>query len=271
MKAYFSEVYLAEENISLPPDNRAFLYGDGFFETMLGHSGKVKYLNYHLSRIRAALKSVWIEPPEELDYEQCAEIIHNLFRKNNIHAFAKVKIHAWRKKGGNYLPHNSDCHLLATIREISRPPTGFKRQVCFSEKVKNQWSQISRFKSSSAQNYILAALEMKANQADEIIISDNQENISECLVSNIFWVKDGEFFTPSLQTGCVEGISRKVIIEELASRKIPLKEVIASQEDLLAADSIFCTNATGLSHILKIGDTTHRIFHEAEDIYRPWQ
>lgn len=267
MKAYFNGTYQEEEKILVSTGDRSFSYGDGFFETMLGFSGSVKLLGYHLERIKSALKQLWMEVPEELEaVDRCAGIIRRLYEENNPGEFTKIKLQVWRKEGGKYLPHQNECNVLVKMKATDKPQPGYKHKVSFSENVKNRWNQISKYKSVSALQYVMAGIEMKLKQLDEIIITDTNDVISECLVSNIFWLKENKVYTPSLATGCIEGVSRRFLLEELKNHNIPSEEIEASKNTLLQADSIFCTNATGISHIVKLESKMFPIFTDIENI-----
>jgi branched-subunit amino acid aminotransferase/4-amino-4-deoxychorismate lyase len=57
-------------------------------------------------------------------------------------------------------------------------------------------------------------------------------------MANLFWAKNGEMFTPSLNTGCLAGTTREYVLEGLECR-----EVEVGIEALEAAEDIFLTSA----------------------------
>ncbi|MCK5784031.1 MAG: aminotransferase class IV family protein, partial [Desulfobacterales bacterium] len=66
--------------------------------------------------------------------------------------------------------------------------------------------------------------------------------LAEGSVSNVFLVKDGELFTPPVQTPVLPGIARKTVIEIAEAENIPCHEQPLQVADLLAADEVFLTN-----------------------------
>ncbi|MNL41253.1 Branched-chain-amino-acid aminotransferase [compost metagenome] len=66
----------------------------------------------------------------------------------------------------------------------------------------------------------------------------------EGISSNLFLVKNGEFYTPALTEGCVAGVMRKVILEMGLHTGLKMHEVKIKPEALRNADEIFLTNAT---------------------------
>jgi branched-subunit amino acid aminotransferase/4-amino-4-deoxychorismate lyase len=57
-------------------------------------------------------------------------------------------------------------------------------------------------------------------------------------MSNLFWLRGGELFTPRLETGGLAGTTREFILENLAC-----SEVFATVEHIENADSMFLTSA----------------------------
>ncbi len=262
MRAYHNGVYVDEKDLCLKIDNRAFLYGDGFFETMLGYGGKVKWLRYHVERITAALGALSIDLPEELQVNRCEAIISRLLKESDLGNYARVRLHVWRAPGGTYVPESHHAQLLISVEARDKPQVSSKVKVSFCSGVKNSLTPVSQYKSMNAQLYVLAALEMKQSGCDDVVITDTSGHVSECLVSNIFWVKDEAIFTPSLHTGCVEGIGRRVICEALKKQGREVCEVEARADALRQADHVFTSNALGLANVLQIDDRSFRAFPE---------
>ena len=110
-------------------------------------------------------------------------------------------------------------------------------------------------------HYVQASLAKKKAGLDEFILLDEQGNISECLVSNIFWIKNNQVFTPSLETGCIAGIMRLNILRACQMLKAEAWEGFYSKADLLAADAVFTSNITGLRPILAISQQQFKTDH----------
>lgn len=268
MKIYNNGMFVSGNELKLGIDNRAFLYGDGLFETMLGYRGEVKLLRSHLERITGGLAALSIEPPKDFELNNSRAIIQKLFMDNNLTGYARVRLYAWRAPGGAYAPEHNAAQVLITILETDKPRVLTRKLASFSSDVKNCLTPLSRYKSMNAQLYVLAALEMQKKGMDDIVIADVAEHVSECLVSNIFWVKDGVVFTPSLRTGCISGVGRRAILEELKKRGTEVQQVEAPIGVLLTADCVFTSNALGLAHILQIDQTRFQPYPEIEILAR---
>ena len=72
---------------------------------------------------------------------------------------------------------------------------------------------------------------------------NTHDHVAEGCVSNVFWVKDGVVYTPSMHCGILEGTARARVIKKCAEFQIPVQEGVYGLEELLSADELFLTNA----------------------------
>jgi branched-chain amino acid aminotransferase len=85
----------------------------------------------------------------------------------------------------------------------------------------------------------------KENGYDEVILLDEHGRVSECTSANIFAeVRPGEVYTPPLSSGCLPGITREILLEDLRADQYEVREKHLSLEDLYLADSVFITSST---------------------------
>ncbi|MAW26966.1 MAG: branched chain amino acid aminotransferase [Actinobacteria bacterium] len=90
-------------------------------------------------------------------------------------------------------------------------------------------------------NSTLAKIDaVKEGFDDAIMLSDNG-TVAEGSGQNIFIYKNDQLLTPSIETGALGGITRKMVIEIANYLDIPVVEQDLSPEDLIASDEIFFT------------------------------
>jgi branched-subunit amino acid aminotransferase/4-amino-4-deoxychorismate lyase len=254
-----------EEEFKLSFDNRGFQYNDGFFETLILHRGKIRFLDDHLDRIRKAMKVLGLAPLPHLnaDYLQTevpALALQNYLEQETI----RVKINFWRKPGGLFTPESEEAEILITVQPQQPYPVKI-RQADFYTGFPNRFTPFTFFKGPYALHYVQASLAKKKTGLDEFILLDEQGNISECLVSNIFWIKNNQVFTPSLESGCIAGIMRLNILRACQMLKAEAWEGFYAKADLLAADAVFTSNVTGLRPVLAIGQQQFKTAHPLID------
>jgi len=90
-------------------------------------------------------------------------------------------------------------------------------------------------------NSTLAKIDaVKEGFDDAIMLSDNG-TVAEGSGQNIFIYKNDQLLTPSIETGALGGITRKMVIEIANYLDIPVVEQDLSPADLIASDEIFVT------------------------------
>ncbi len=244
----YNDEFITENNFRIHPDNRAFLYGDGLFETMIYKEGQILYLEDHLQRISAGLAVLDIQFPFLSSKNQLVQHISELAKKNNLSHHARIKLLVWRKPGGLVTPESSECDYTVLATELKKNQE-VKSVAVLSERIKLYPGNLSKYKTLNFLPYIQAGIEKKQRQADEIILTDTQGYLSEASSSNIFWSRDDVLYTPSLQTGCVEGVMRKQIIRFCLAENIKVQEGLFKPKEIEGAELFFTSTVNGLSLI----------------------
>jgi branched-chain amino acid aminotransferase len=98
----------------------------------------------------------------------------------------------------------------------------------------------------------------EAQQAgfDEVVLLNERGEVAECTAANIFCVKDGRVATPPVGAGCLQGITRSVLLEIGAGVGAPVEERLLRPEDLYAADEIFISSTN--RNLLGVGEVNGR-------------
>lgn len=221
--------------------NRGYRYGDGFFETMRVVNGAIPLLEYHKKRIQFSLETLqYISPVIPIN-----EIIKQsleLCEKNKCQDSAKIRL-SFSNGDGSVFDDNQPMDYLIEATPIPAianelPAKGLITGVC--QKVMKSNDLYSNLKSANYLVYRIAADDAKRNDWDDALIINHSSNIIETSISNIFWIKGSDIFTPPLSEGCVCGTMRNYLIDH-ASFKI--SEQPCSLHNIELADEIFTTNA----------------------------
>lgn len=154
---------------------------------------------------------------------------------------------------GTFSPTQKGADFCMTVQVNVLVPS-VKEKVLFYEDIPLVYSTISSFKTCSALPYVMAGIVRQQANANDMILLNTAGYISECIASNLFWLKDGKLFTPSLESACIDGVMRKQILRKANSLQIPIREGLFTKPDLLAADAVFCCNVAGIQAIRQIED-----------------
>jgi branched-chain amino acid aminotransferase len=79
---------------------------------------------------------------------------------------------------------------------------------------------------------------------DEVVLLNERSEVAECTSANIFVVKGDQVFTPPLTAGCLPGVTRALLLEEIRVPGITVSEKTVLPEDLESADEVFVTSTT---------------------------
>ena len=79
---------------------------------------------------------------------------------------------------------------------------------------------------------------------DEVVLLNERGEVAECTSANIFIANGSQVWTPPLNSGCLPGITREVLLQEVRVPGIAVGEKPLLPADLLAADEVFITSTT---------------------------
>lgn len=227
--------FLKAEQAKVSTLDAGFLYGFGLFETMRSYHCHIVYLDLHLERIRNSCKLMDMKFPYPLNKLKAG--IERTVEINNF-PDAYVRLSLWKAQRGT--------DTLILVKKYRPYPAhkyknGFR--ACVSRFRQNEDSFLARLKTSNYLLYRLAYLEAKNKGFDEAIILNSRGYIAETSRANIFLVKDKALFTPSLECGCLDGITRRLILNLAKKYRIPVNEGNFTLSDLFNADEVFFTNS----------------------------
>lgn len=79
---------------------------------------------------------------------------------------------------------------------------------------------------------------------DEVVLLNERGEVSECTSANIFAAQGGQVWTPPLDSGCLPGVTRAILLEEIRIPGLRIGEKTLLPADLEAADEILITSST---------------------------
>lgn len=79
---------------------------------------------------------------------------------------------------------------------------------------------------------------------DEVILLNERGEVCECTSANVFAVFGERVATPPLSSGCLPGVSRELLLEEVRVSGLTLVEQVLTLESLEVADGVFITSTT---------------------------
>jgi branched-chain amino acid aminotransferase len=242
----FNGKFYEANEVIIPSSNRAFCYGDGFFESMRISNGNAPFVFPHWQRLQRVCAFLQILIPEKLTLQTFNRYALELVAKNGWQN-ARVRFQGFRQGAGRYAPDKSELGWVMVCQPLGESQytlnqKGLRLEVCSSHQI-NPAPQ-SSFKTSNSLPYVLGGMYAQNNGLDDCFLIDSNGFIAEATGSNVFLVKDNELVTPDLSNGGVGGVMRSVVIQESKSCGLSAATVLLSKEDILQADECFLTNAS---------------------------
>lgn len=238
------------ENLGLTIEtgNRGYLYGDGLFETIRVMNGLPLSLDAHIMRLKEGMAALQMHIPTFYSVDFFEEKILELLLKSGIENGGKVRLSVDRLTGGTYLPETNEVSYFIEVYPLKN--NDFELNVRGNDielfaKMTKQQNVLSNFKTKNSIINVMAALEARNKELDDLLLLNDKGNIIEGTSSNLFLVSNGILYTPGLDEGCVGGIMRMTIINLALENNIKVYESPITPGNLLGADEVFLTNTIG--------------------------
>jgi branched-chain amino acid aminotransferase len=103
-------------------------------------------------------------------------------------------------------------------------------------------SPLSGVKVTSWLNNVWNLYEAQQAGCDEVVLLNERGEVAECTAANVFCARGGRVATPRLDSGCLEGITRDILLEIGAGAGVPVEEGVLRPEDLYSADEVFISS-----------------------------
>ena len=229
----------------ISPMDYGFLHGYGLFETMRAYSGHVFRLEKHLARLERSARALNIDLDGPAKLETA---IYETLRANHLpDARIRISVSPGEEELAPGIPARAEATVFITAVSYEPPSEqayrrGFTAMV--SKVHRSPRSPSSGLKSLSALDILLARQEAASYGVDHAILLNDDDLVAEGSSSNVFHVNDRTLFTPAEHSGILQGVTRDVVLKELApSLGLATKEVDVALSDLLEAEEAFLTNS----------------------------
>ena len=245
MQVFVNDRFVPKEEAVVSVFDHGFLYGDGVYETLRAYGGRIFMLRSHLDRLRRSGRLIGLNVPER----DWPSLLHEAMKVNHLEdAYLRITI----SRGEGEIGLDPALCRRPTVVVVAKPLPSYSPDL-FRDGVslaivsvrRNVAAALSpQIKSLNFLNNIMAKREaLHAGAFDGLMLSADGR-IAESTTSNIFFVKTGRLYTPSVACGILDGITREVIMSLAREHGISLEEGSYTPERLHQADECFLTNTT---------------------------
>jgi branched-chain amino acid aminotransferase len=234
-----------------------FVLGDGVWEGLRVHRGKIVFLDRHLERLYDGARALDMEM--EVTPEQLGKRLYHVLEKNNMREGVHIRLMVSR--GVKATPYQ-DPRITITPPTIviipeyknALPETAIKGIRLFTVHVRRGYPDVQdpKLNSHSKLNCITACIQATKAGADEALMLDPHGFIATCNSTHFFIVKKGAVWTSSGDY-CLGGITRGVVIQLCEENSIPVYQKNFSLSDVYSAQEAFVTGTfAGLAPVCEV-------------------
>lgn len=243
MFVYANGSIVPAQEATVPAMDHGFLYGIGLFETVRVYDNQLFLWKEHFARLSSGLLALRIKS-EWTEVELAKLIMETIAANQLINAYVRLSITGGAEGVGLVAESYERPALyifVKTVSPITEPPTVKRLQTISFPRQTPEGLQ--RFKSHNYLNNALARLEIGQQAEVEGLFVTTDGYLCEGIVGNLFWVKEKELYTPSLGTGCLDGVTRRHVINLAKQLGVVVRDGFYGHAALREADEVFLTNS----------------------------
>lgn len=249
----FNGNLLDEANPVVKASNRSLRYGDGLFESMRWENDRIFLGDYHFERLFQGLDILQMERPPGFTADYLFTQIRELCKKNGRET-ARIRLNVFREESPALFPVNNRAQFIIEMADLpGSGPEPLRLTVYPGEK--KSTGILSNIKTNNHLIYIMAAKYAQQNGFDDALILNARNGICEATSSNVFFISGRSVFTPPLTEGCVAGVMRRHLLQQLPLLGFTVQETPVSLEMVYEMDEVFLTNAIrGIQSVGRLGN-----------------
>lgn len=263
LQIYIDGTFYPQADAKISVFDHGLLYGDGVFEGIRFYNDRVFRLEQHIDRLFDSAKAIHLTIPATR--AEVCEMALATIRKNDLHD-GYIRLVVTRGVGSLGLSpyHCTQASIIVIASTISLYPAekyekGLIMSTCSTRRPTHD-SLSPAVKSLNYLSNVMAKVEALASGAEEGVMLNAAGYVAECTGDNIFIVKNGVIYTPTVGSGSLYGITRKVVMELAAEAGLELKEIEMSRYDLYTADEVFLSGTA--AEVVPVAEYDKRLIGE---------
>lgn len=236
---YHNDRILDLTEAMIAPTIAGLLYGWGVFTTLRVYNGKVFAFDYHWERLLRHSEKARVSVP--LESEVARRALNDLIAANSVEQ-GRARITVLKGEAGFWRgasAREADVVMFTSSEAFRSLPN---LALTISPYRVLSGGPLANVKRTAMIENLLAFEEAHTRNFDEAIMFNERGEIVSATAANIFWVQGDEVFTPSLATGCIAGITRRLVHEIATRYNLHIVEGSFTTQRLLEAREIFLTS-----------------------------
>jgi len=254
MTVYFNGEFVDKDDVSISPDDRGFVFGDGVYEVIRADQGRLFEEDAHFRRLRRSLREIRLEG---VDVEALRTAARQLLRRNDLQD-RRAKVYLQITRGAAPRQHafpppstEPTVYARATAHE---PPTGkWEQGVKVILRPDQRWARCDIKSLNYLPNVLANQAAMEADAYEALLVRDGF--VTEGSHSSVLAVFDGTVVTHPLTNHILPSITREAVLPLCGDLDIPVEETPVAKADLTDADELMLLGTTtGVMPIVQVED-----------------
>ncbi len=243
-KVWLGDRLVDEADAKISVFDHGLLYGDGVFEGIRVYDGRIFEFKAHIKRLYESAIAIRLEIPMSKD--KLMRATEKTVEANGV-IDGYIRLVVTRGTGtlglNPFVCENAQVFIIAANIQLY-PEELYEKgmKVISATTVRNHPLAVPpQIKSLNYLNNILAKIEALDNDVPEAIMYNHEGYVAEATGDNVFIIRDGVIYTPPVQAGSLDGITRGVVIKLAKKEKIEVTEKNLTRFDLYVSDEFFLT------------------------------
>jgi branched-chain amino acid aminotransferase len=250
---FHNQRLLPVEQVRLSPGQAGLLNGWGLFTTLRVIEGIPFAFERHWHRLeRDAART---HCPFPFEPETVRAQLGEVLRANKVQDGC-ARIYAIYNQAGFWRSDEDFPRVDLILYSAGLPEYKEPARLGLREQGRHAASPLAGVKVTSWLTNVWNLSEAQETGLDEVVLLNERGEVAECTAANIFCVRGGRVLTPPLTAGCLEGVTRGVLLEIGAAAGAPLEERTLFPEDLYGADEVFISSTN--RNLLSAGEINGR-------------
>ena len=233
--------FIDERDFRISPYDRGLCHGFSLFETLLAVDGRAQLLNEHLERMRAGLVRLGLVSVELDDVGLNAAMESLLARNGLSKGVARIRFSLSFGEGPLNQTDSERAWAWMTASETT-PAMGAIR-VNEAPWKKDIESVTRGLKTGNYAEHLIALDMARREGFGEMLFYNTNDELCEAAMANVFLIENGGLMTPSLDSGCLAGVSRALVLRIANEKGIRCEERPLMKRDVAKADGMFLTSS----------------------------
>lgn len=244
---YLNGQFIPKQQASISPMDRGFLFADGVYEVVPSYQGKMVGFKQHIQRLNDGLAA--LEIVVDMTLAQWQKVFEQLVQQNgggNLGIYLHISRGSEDNRAHRY-PQQLTPTVFAFTFEIPAEPVAEIDKAHTYRVVSEQdkrWKRCN-IKSTALLGNIMHYRSGQKASVDEVVLFNENNELTEAAACNVFIVKDGVVATPQLDNQILPGITRYILLDALQQDgQIPVQVRTVTMDEVRQADEIWLTSSS---------------------------